>query len=256
MSKPFITFFMAGSGGLGVSATCRAAANSLGLHGLQTILVDAAPRRQDQRRFHGIGDRRGLETAAVRGIAHTIIMPPELGTAYALLPGPNQPGAPGVNDLYGESLWSLMGSADAIVADAGTVTATDWDDPHSFAGNVIRPYLDQNRARIVCTIGQERVPQAAGLDLLAAISRRDRIAVVGQCGIQDKPIADRDWVEPLTELADRFAGTDRWTVEARDLIDKGQSGTPSGDEPKWLKRICTFSLTHERQKTYMEHDLK
>lgn len=242
MTSAPITFFTGGSGGLGKSSSARAVAEALGRTRLRTVLVDGNPGQQSQRAFLALGDSAGLERAAVKGLKAAWIRPGAGGTgaSFALLPGPLEPRAPGINDLYGSSLVALRGACDIVIVDADRVDGSTWNDPATFAGGVMRPFVQSGGARIVFKIGQTGSQLDDGLAALDAIRRPSQTLVVAQVPGVLKPHSDQSW-ERLLDGMGMWGGSDVWDEASAKMLDARRPGYDAGAEPDWLRRAAVFA---------------
>lgn len=219
--------------------TARALAECLGQASYRTVLVDGNPGQQSQRAFLNIGDGMGLERAALHDLMRGLLMPDRTHTAFALLPGPLSPMQPGLTGLYGSAISALRDACDMIVVDADRVDATLWASRSSFAGGVMRPFVDRKLARILFRIGQTGSQLDDGIEALAAIGQPTLIRAIGQVPDGLKPHADREWERLLDGLAS-WGGSDQWTRDTARMIDQGAPGWPKGHEPIWLTETAIW----------------
>ncbi|WP_195939485.1 hypothetical protein [Bifidobacterium pseudocatenulatum] len=238
MQTATIIFNTGGSGGLGKSFNARALAQTLGLHGYVTLLIDGNHGQQSQRAFLKVDRMRGLEDYLERGM-DAVVRPGEIHTAFGFLPGPADPKAPDIIDMYGRALTDLMRRCAFIVVDCDRIDGTQWENPNTMAGGLMRPLVESGGARIAFRMGQTGSQTDDGLDALASINRPDRTLVIGQAAAGTKPHGDAEWRGLLRGLAE-YAGTDVWDGTGADLIERRQPGYAKGMEPDWLKAEATW----------------
>lgn len=236
-----LAFVTGGSGGIGKSGNARMLAAALGATGRHVVLVDGNPGQQSQRAWHRIGADRMLENAQwLDTLESAIIMPRHTGQPYALLPGPADPLAAGMNDLYGTAIFRLRETPgiDLIVVDADRIDPTQWDDRRTFAGHVIRPFMETGLARMLFRIGQTGSQMEDGLRALDAVGMADRVCAVAVApATLTKARTDRDWARILEPVA-QYAGTDRWDAATLGLQTPGvRLAPPHGP---WLCRQAAF----------------
>lgn len=240
MSERPIAFVTGGSGGLGKSGNARQLAALAGRQRLHTVLVDGNPGQQSQRAWHRLDADRMLENAQWDDLKHAMVMPRELGQPYALLPGPLDPRTPGLIGLYGRALIALSRDPhiDLIVVDADRMDPAQWRSSHTFAGGVIRPFMQAGAGRILFRIGQTGSQLGDGLKTLDAVGMPELTITCAQApGTLANPRPDKDWKRMLDGLS-RFAGTDQWTAQS---LTGQQPGQPQGTQcPAWLARQARF----------------
>lgn len=234
-----VAFATGGSGGVGKSFTARALAQTLGLHGYRTLLVDGNPGQQSQRVFLNVDDTHGLEDVEISGAMASVLRPRQVNAAFGFLPGPMAPQDPDLLDRYGDALSRLDGSCDFIIVDSDRLDGTQWEDPTTFAGGLIRTMVEQADARLVFRIGQSGSQLDDGMAALSAVGLADRTIVAAQCSGGRKPRPDREWRNMLDGLA-QYAGTDVWTEESARLVDSGRRGFEQDMEPDWLVRTALW----------------
>lgn len=232
-------FVTGGSGGVGKSFTARALAQALGSHGYVTLLVDGNPGQQSQRAFLGVDWSRGIEDVGISGAMSSVLRPREVKAAFGFLPGPMAPQDPDLLDRYGDALVRLEGSCDFIIVDSDRLDGTQWDDPDTFAGGLIRPLVEKAGARLVFRVGQSGSQLDDGMAALSAVGMPERTIVAAQCAGGRKPRPDRQWRDMLDGLA-AYAGTDVWTGESARIVDTGLRGFEPGSEPDWLVRTAVW----------------
>lgn len=232
-------FVTGGSGGVGKSFTARALAQALGSHGYVTLLVDGNPGQQSQRAFLGVDWSRGIEDVGISGAMSSVLRPREVKAAFGFLPGPMAPQDPDLLDRYGDALVRLEGSCDFIIVDSDRLDGTQWDDPDTFAGGLIRPLVEKAGARLVFRVGQSGSQLDDGMAALSAVGMPERTIVAAQCAGGRKPRPDRQWRDMLDGLA-AYAGTDVWTGESARIVDTGLRGFEPDSEPDWLVRTAVW----------------
>lgn len=252
-----LTFISGGSGGIGKSGNARALAALLGHHGHHVVLVDGNPGQQSQRRWHALDDMSMLENAQWLGqLGKALIMPRQLGQSYALLPGPADPLAPGMNDLYGKALYMLKsipatdpGHVDAIIVDTDRIDQTLWEQSGSFANHVIRPFMQAGLASMIFRLGQTGSQAGDGLRALAAVNMPGQVCATVQApATLAKPRSDSEWKRILAPVA-RYAGCDRWSPDSLAEQQPGTRLNPQATD--WLCRQAAFIGFHvepERRK--------
>ncbi|KAA8827001.1 nucleotide-binding protein [Bifidobacterium myosotis] len=235
-----ITFVTGGSGGVGKSAAARMLANALGEAGYRTLLVDGNPGQQSQRAFLHAPDTKALEYALVDGAQAALMGPKRTGGRFAFLAGPADPHSPTCNEDYIETIIALRAMCRFIVVDTDRIDGRVWDDPHAFAGQVMRPFVEQAGARLLFRIGQEGSQTDDGLAALETIGRPDSVMAVGVAARGATPRPAGEWKRLIEGMA-QWGGVDRWTAASAQLIDEGRSGWPRGREPDWLRRAAVWA---------------
>lgn len=245
-----LTFVSGGSGGIGKSGNARALAALLGSHGHHVVLVDGNPGQQSQRRWHALDDMSMLENAQWLGqLGKALIMPRQLGQPYALLPGPADPLAPGMNDLYGKALHMLKsipvtdpGHVDVIIVDTDRIDQTLWEQSGSFANHVIRPFMQAGLANMIFRLGQTGSQTGDGLRALAAINMPSQVCATIQApATLTRPKTDAEWKRILDPVA-RYAGTDQWSPASLAEQQPGTRLNPAATD--WLCRQAAFCGIH------------
>ncbi|RSX49844.1 hypothetical protein D2E22_0305 [Bifidobacterium castoris] len=239
--RAVLAFVTGGSGGIGKSGNARMLAAALGGTGRHVVLVDGNAGQQSQRVWHRLGPERMLENAQwLDTLDRAILMPRRTGQAYALLPGPADPLAAGMNDLYGAAILRLCETPgiDLVLVDADRIDPAQWEDRRTFAGHVIRPFMEAGLARMLFRIGQTGSQLEDGMRALGAVDDADMTCAVAvaAAGLAH-PRTDRDWARILAPVA-RYAGTDRWDVSTLALQTPGSRLTPP--HTPWLCRQAAF----------------
>ncbi|MBT1161850.1 hypothetical protein [Bifidobacterium sp. SO1] len=239
-----IVFMTGGSGGIGKSTGARMLAHTLGLHGYRTCLVDGNAGQQSQRMFLRIPETKALEYARTDGMMDALVKPLETGGAFALLCGPADTHSLTANDDYLEAILSLRSMCDMIIVDADRIDGRQWNDPHSFAGRVMRPMVFQAGARIIFRIGQTGSQLDDGLACLDAIRCPKITLAIGVAGVNVKPKPAHEWKDLLNGLAE-YGGTDQWDDRSTLMLTPGEGkrmsvGWPKGMEPDWLRRAAAW----------------
>lgn len=232
-------FVSGGSGGVGKSFTARALAQTLGAHGYVTLLVDGNPGQQSQRAFLNVDDTHGIEDVEIVGAMQTVIRPRDINATFGFLPGPIAPHDPYLLDRYGDALTRLDGSCDFIIVDTDRLDGTQWDDPSTFPGGLIRPMMEQAHARLVFRIGQSGSQLDDGMAALSTVSTPQQTITIAQTGTGRKPRSDHEWTSMLAGLS-AYAGTDLWDTNTARIIDDRQRGYEPGQEPAWLAHTAAW----------------
>lgn len=257
MTEGRLLFITAGSGGVGKSATARATAQALALHGdghARVVLADANPGQQTQRAFHHLGDDVGLEKARMdENILHTLIPPRRhdpSGRAYAILPGPLDPrpdNMPRILDMLGRSLALLANRVDWIIVDMDRVDPVTIRDRHSVAGGVMLPWVDAGGAGILFKIESQLGKTEDGLEALETLHRPQSTGLMGVIppGAPDPSL--HAW-KARTRGLGRMVGVEHWTEESGRLIASGRAGWPKGDEPDDIQAILRFCGINDKDR--------
>lgn len=239
-TRASILFVTGGSGGIGKSTGARMIAQTLGLHGYRTCLVDGNPGQQSQRAWHHVDDSKALEYVMTGGLLAALVRPADTHGMYALLAGPADPHSRLMTHDYVEALIGLQAMCRMIVVDADRLDGRLWDDPDSFPGGVMRPMVRQGGARILFRVGQSGSQLDDGLAALDAIRMPDRVMAVGVTGQGVRPWTDGRWRRLLDGLAS-YGGVDAWSAASLDVLERHEPGWPKDGEPEWLKHAAVWA---------------
>lgn len=206
-------FFTSACPGIGKSTSARMTAQALSLSGSRVALVDACPAQQSQANFLAIATGR---------------------PAYSLHALPDDEGfIPQCHAL----LFRLNGDFDAVIVDCDHANRREWSDPETFAGAVMRPFVERYGARIVMPVPAGGFALEDSMMLLEDLSAVGHVLPVPQITRNGESFKET-WKKLSMRV--RCGAENEWMEESMGMISKGAIGYPRGKEPQWLEEAAAF----------------